>query len=188
MASQKQRKSKYLEVLELLRAQLKAPQSSNSDNLVGEVDVLPSGNPSVFLESEDGVDSSVKEPEISSGSLDVVVAASELIEAVPGASNSELELPQFDCATAQVDLGGEVDAGDVLPDAGDIVASSESSASADEDSDDDESLKFGDLSCPTEESYYFVPAPSESISKRFGRKVSRHDIAFVRGVPRLMSL
>ena len=50
MSSQKQRKSKYLEVLELLRAQLKAPQSSNSDNnlVVGEVDVLPSGN-LVFL-------------------------------------------------------------------------------------------------------------------------------------------
>ena len=87
------------------------------------------------------MDSSVKEPEISSGSLDVVVAASELTEAIPGASYSEHELPQFDCAAAQVDyLGGEVDAGDVLPDAGDIVASSDSSASADEDSDDDDRI------------------------------------------------
>ena len=37
--------------------------------------------------------------------------------------------------------------------------------------------------------YYFAPAPSESVSKRLGpREVSRHDIAFMRGKLRLMSL
>ena len=57
-----------------------------------------------------------------------------------------------------------------------------------EDSEDEDSQKFGDSSCPSEEPYYFAPAPSESFSKRFGREVSRHDIAFIRGKPRLMSL
>jgi hypothetical protein len=54
--SQKQRKSIHLGAPELLRAQLNAPQSSSNSDLVGEVDVCPSGNPSFFVESENGVD------------------------------------------------------------------------------------------------------------------------------------
>lgn len=90
MSSQIQRKSKYLGALELLRAQLPVPPLSISDNSVGGEDVLPSGNPSVFLEAEDGVDFSVKEPKISSGSLNVVVAASDLLDAAR-ASNLQPE-------------------------------------------------------------------------------------------------
>ena len=80
-SSQIQRKSKYLRALEMVRAQMAAPPLSNSDNVVGELDVLPSGNPSVFLESEDGVDVAVKEPETIPGSVHVAVAAGDLLEA-----------------------------------------------------------------------------------------------------------
>ena len=175
MSSQKQRKSKYLGALELLRAQLNAPQSSNSDH-VGEVDELPSGNPSSFFESEDGVDSSVKEPEISSVSLNVVVAAIDLLE-TPRASNLQPE-------PALCDLVG----GEMVPDVGEVICPSESSSSTDEGDDDDESLKFGDSSCSSDEPFYFAKAPSKSFSKRYGSEVSRHDIAFVRGELRLVCL
>jgi hypothetical protein len=53
--------------------------------------------------------------------------------------------------------------------------------------DDEESEKLGGISCPSDQSFYFSPPPSESFSRR-GREVSRHDVAFVRGKPRLMAL
>ena len=64
----------------------------------------------------------------------------------------------------------------------------ESAIGEEEDSEDDEEAqKFGDLSCPSVEPFYFALPPSESFSKR-GREVSRHDVAFMRGKPRLMAL
>ena len=66
--------------------------------------------------------------------------------------------------------------------------SEQSAIGEEEDSEEDEeSQKFGDLSCPSVEPFYFAPPPSESFSKR-GREVSRHDAAFMRGKPRLMAL
>ena len=119
--------------------------------------------------------------------------ASELIIAEP-VSILGLGLSQPDFPVAEVNSGGEAEASNVLADAGFDGATSEPFASVEEDSEDDEefeddeeSQKFGDLSCPSNEPFYFAPAPSESSSKR-GREVSRHDVAFMRGKPRLMSL
>ena len=50
-----------------------------------------------------------------------------------------------------------------MPDVGEIVCPSESSDLTDGyDGDYDESLTFGDSSCPSVEPYYFAKAPSES--------------------------
>jgi hypothetical protein len=172
MSSQIQRKSKYLGVLELLRAQLSVPPLSISDNSVGGEDVLPSGNPSVFLEAEDGVDFSV---------------ASDLLDAAR-ASNLQPEPAVGDCPTVEVVIDGDSVGGEMVPDVGEVVCPSESSASADNGDDADEASKYGDSSCPSEEPYYFAKEASKSFSKKYGSEVSRHDIAFVRGAPRLMSL
>ena len=66
---------------------------------------------------KDGGNSLVKEPEICSGSLNVVVDASELIRADLGASNLGLGLSQLDCAASEVNSGSELEAGNFLPDA-----------------------------------------------------------------------
>ena len=103
-------------------------------------------------------------------------------------SNLGLGLSQPDFSVAELNLGGKAETDNLLADAGIDGAMSEPFASVEEDSEDDEeSQKFGDLSCPSVEPFYFAPAPSESLSKR-GCEVSRHDIAFMRGKPRLMSL
>ena len=70
----------------------------------------------------------------------------------------------------------------------DGAPSGTSAIGEEEDSEDDEeSQKLGDMSCPSDEPFYFAPPPSESFSRR-GREVSRHDVVFVRGKPRLMAL
>ena len=130
-----------------------------------------------------------QEPELGSGSLDIVVDACDLMIAEPELSDLGLGLSQFDCAVTELNSGGEVEASNLLPDACVVVATSEPFASVDEDIEDEEFQRFGGLSCPCEEPYYFAPAPSKSVSKRLGiREVSRHDIAFMRGKPRLMLL
>ena len=159
-----------------------AKDSSSSGSLSGAVEVVPSGNFPVFPESAGGEDAALKAPDISSGSLDVILAASDLLEAVSSAANLEPEPALFDSAAGQLVCDGELASGEMVPDVGEVICSSESSASVDEDEDDDdESLKLGDSSCPSVEPYYFAKAPSKSFSKRFGNEVSRHDIAFVRG-------
>ena len=100
----------------------------------------------------------------------------------------EPESSDVDCAADQIDFDSDLDSGEMVPKVSEIVVPSESSSTANEDDDDDESLKLGDTSCPTEEPYYFSAAPTESVSKRYGREVSRYDIAFVRGAPLLMAL
>ncbi len=171
----------------MLRAQLPVPPLSNSDNSVGGEDVLPSGNPSAFLEAEDGVDFSIKEPEISSGSLNVVVAASDLLDAAR-ASNMQPEPALGDCPTVEVVIDGDSVGGEMVPEVGEVVCLIESFASANDGDDADEASKYGDSSCPSEEPYYFAKEASKSFSKKYGSEVSRHEIAFVRGAPRLMSL
>ena len=160
---------------------------SNSDDLVGGVDVLPIGNQSVFLESEDGVDLAVKEPEINLGSVHVVVAASDLLEA-SSPSNSQLQPALCDCPPVDVVIDVDSGGGEMVPDGGEVICSSESSASADDSDENDEELKDGDSSCFCEEPFYFAKAPSKSFSKKYGVEVSRHGIAFVRGAPRLVCL
>jgi hypothetical protein len=159
------------------------------------VDNYPSGNLSVFLMSEDkrgsglpdGGDQLVKEPEIFPGSPDAVMDASEL-RIADSVVNSGTELSQPDFPVFDVNSGVEAEVG-ILGDAGIAGATSDQSAiGEEEDSEDDEgSQKFGDLSCPSVEPFYFVLPPSESFSKRV-REVSRHDVAFMRGKPRLMAL
>jgi len=135
---------------------------------------MPPGNLSVFPMSEDGGeslvkdggDSLVKEPEICSGSLNVVVDASELIRADPGASNLGLGLSQLDCAASEVNLGSELEAGNFLPDAGVIVAASEPSVSVEEYSEDEESQKFGDSSCAGSVGIVFEALWSQSVPPR----------------------
>ena len=80
-----------------------------------------------------------------------------------------------------------VEASNSLPDVVVDGASREQSAiGEDEESEDDEeSQNFGNLSCPSKNPFYF--APSESFLKR-RREVSRHDVAFIRGKPRLMAM
>jgi hypothetical protein len=82
-----------------------------------------------------------------------------------------------------------VEAIDSMPDVVFNVASREQSVlGEDEDSGDDEgSRKFGDSSCPSKQPFYFAPPPAESVTKRC-REVSRHDVAFIRGKPRLMAM
>jgi hypothetical protein len=81
-------------------------------------------------------------------------------------------LSKPDFPVAEVNSGGEAEASNVLADADFDGATSEPFASVEEDSEDDEeSQKFGDLSCPSNEPFYFAPALSESSSKR-GREVS----------------
>jgi hypothetical protein len=148
-----------------------------------------------------GGDQLVKEPEIFAGSRDVVVDADELKIADPVVNSG----PGF--PVAELTSGGEsevgtllanaepgsfffaVEASNLLPDAGiDGATSDQSAIGEEEDSEDEEeSQKFGDLSCPSVEPFYFALPPSESFSKR-GREVSRHDVAFMRGKPRLMAL
>ncbi len=57
----------------------------------------------------DGGELFVKEPQICSGALDVVVAASELMVADPGSSNFGLGLSLLDCAASEVNSGSEDD-------------------------------------------------------------------------------
>ena len=94
MSLQIQQKSKYLRALEMLRAQLQSAPLSNSDDLDEGVGVLPIGNPLGFSESEDELDLAVKEPEINSGSLHVVVAVSDVLEAF---SSSNWQRPPALC-------------------------------------------------------------------------------------------
>ena len=187
MSSRMQRISKFLAALKILRAQLPNPPLSNSDNLVGGVDVLPAGNLSVFLESENGVDCPVKEPEISSGSLHAVVAVSDLLEA-SNASSLQPEPAFRDCPPVDVVIDVDSAGGEMVADGGEVICPSESSTSADDGDEDDELSKYGDSSCPSEEPFYFAMAPSKSFSKKYAVEVSRHDIAFVHGAPRFMCL
>ena len=168
----------------MVRAQMAAPPLSNSDNVVGELDVLPSGNPSVFLESEDGVDVAVKEPETIPGSVHVAVAAGDLLEA-SSASNSQLQ-PAL-CDRLPVDVVIDIDSGggEMVPDGDEVLCLSDSSASSD---DSDEDVKDGDSTCFCEEPFYSAKEPSKSVSRKYGVEVSRHDIAFVRDASRLMCL
>ena len=102
------RKAVFLEALEILRDSRKIPPSSSS--LVEEVDSLPpAGNSSESL-VPDGGELFVKEPQICSGALDVVVDASEIMDADdPGSSNFGLELSLLDCAASEVNSGSEDD-------------------------------------------------------------------------------
>ena len=201
MASKRERKSSvWLEAQRILRDALKAPQLSI--NLAEGVDhpsagiipvvLVPKDNSGLVL--LDGEDQLVKEPEFSVVSRVGVVDAGELMIADPVVNS-----------VSELDLGGEsgvllvssetgsvvraVEASHVSPDA--VVDGARSDPSAigedDDSEDDEESLWFGDFSCPSVEPFYFALPPSESVSKR-GREVSRHDVAFVRGKPRLMAL
>ena len=194
MASKKEKRNAiWLEAQKLLRESLKVPQLSN--NLAEGVDNYPSGSLSVFLMSEDkkrgsglpdGGDQLVKEPEFFPGSPGAVVDASEL-RIADFVVNSGIELSQPDFPVVDVNSGVEAEVG-ILADAGIDGATSEQSAIGEEEnSEDEESQKFGDLSCPSVEPFYFALPPSESFSKR-GREVSCHDVAFMRGKPRLMAL
>ena len=131
-----------------------------------------------------GVDLAVKEPEINPGSVQVVVAVSNLLEA-SSSSNSQLQPVLCDCPPVDVVIDVDTGGGEMVPDGGEVICSSESSASADDGDEDDEELKDGDSSCFFEEPFYFAKVPSKSFSKM---EVSRHHIAFVRGTPRLMCL
>ena len=129
ISSQIRGKSKYLMALEIVRAQLPAAPLSNSDDLVGGVDVVPIGNPSVLSESEDGVDLAVKEPEIDPGSVHVVVTASDLLEA-SSSSNSQLQPALCECPPVDVVIDVDSGGGEMVPDGSEVTCSSESSASA----------------------------------------------------------
>ena len=113
------------------------------------------------------------------------MATSDLFDAAR-ASNLQPE-PALggDCPTVEVVIDGNSVGGEMVPDVGEVVCPSESSASADDGDDAHEASKYGNSSCPSEEPYYFA---KESFSKKYGSEVSSHDIAFVRGAPRLVSL
>jgi hypothetical protein len=101
-------------------------------------------------------------------------------------SGDELEVGNV---LAGAEVGFLVEASNLLPDVVPDVASREQSElGEDEDSvDDEEPRKFGDASCPSKQPFYFAPPPSESVTKRC-REVSRHDVAFISGKPRLMAM
>ena len=99
--------------------------------------------------------------------------ASDLLDAAR-ASNLQPEPALGDCPTVEVVIDGDSVGGEMVPDVGEVVCPSESSASADDGDDDDESLKYGDSSCPSEEPYYFAKAPSKSFSKKMVMVVRCH--------------
>ena len=63
----------------------------------------------------DGGELFVKEPQVCSGALDVVVDASELMVADPGSSNFGLGSSLLDCTASEVNSGGEAEASNLLP-------------------------------------------------------------------------
>ena len=196
-----------LEAQRILRESLKVPLLS--DNLAVGVDNSSSGIVPVFLMPEDKRgsvlldegDQLVREPDIFPGSRDIDVDAGELriadpvVNSGPGfpvaelTSGGESEVGTLRASSESGSFFLAVEASNLLPDAGIDGATSEQSAIGEEEDseDDEESQRFGDLSCPSVEPFYFALPPSESVSKR-GRKVSRHDVAFVRGKPRFMAL
>ena len=205
MEVKKLRRSVFLDVQKIMRESLRVPPLS--DNLVEDVGNANSGNMPVVVVPEDERgslfleegDQLVVEPDSFSGSRDLEMVGCELrivdpvVDAGSGLPVSELDTNGelgvvlagtavgSACIPAEVsNLLAEVDCGG---------ASREQSAiGEDEDSEDDEgSKRFGDSSCPSEEPFYFAPPPAESLSKR-RREVSRHDVAFMRGKPRLMAL
>ena len=93
------------------------------------------------------------------------MAAIDLLDAVSNAANLEYEPALVDSVSGQLVCDSELAGGERVPDVGE----------------DDESLTFGDSSCPSAQPFYFAKTPSKSYSKKFGSDVSRHDIAFVKG-------
>jgi hypothetical protein len=199
-ASKKERRALvFLEAQRILRDSLKVPLLS--DNSAGDVDNSSSGIVPVFVMPEDKRGSVlldeggqlVREPDNFPGSRDVDVDAGELrivdpvVDLGPGfpvailSTGGELKVGTV---LAGADL--LVEASNSLPDVGFDGSPSEQSAIGEEEdsADDEESQKFGDLSYPSVEPFYFAPPPSS----RRGREVSRHDVAFMRGKPRLMAL
>ena len=110
------------------------------------------------------------------------MAASDLLDAVSNAANLEYEPALFSSVSGQLVCDSDLAGGERVPDVGEVMCPSESSDLTDGyDGDDDESLTFGDSSCPSAQPFYFAKTPSKSYSKKFGSDVSRHDIAFVKG-------
>ena len=192
MASKKERRALMLmEALRIIRDSLKVPLLS--DNLVADMDNCSSGaipvvvmpeakRGSVFL--DEGV-SLVGEPDLFAGDVDVgkgeLRVVDHVVDVGPGfpvpklSSDGELEIGTV---LAGAEVGSfPVEGSNSMPDVVFDVASREQSAiGEDEDSEDDEeSQKFGDLSCPSKDPFNFAP---ESFSKR-RREVSRHDVAFI---------
>ena len=80
----------FLEAMGLLKTISKAKNISSSGGLSGGLEHLTAGDSSVFLESEDEVglvDLPLKAPEITAGAIDVVLAASDIIESGLGVSS-----------------------------------------------------------------------------------------------------
>ena len=98
----------FLEAMGLLKTISKAKNISSSGGLSGGLEHLTAGNSSsVFLESEDGVglvDLPLKAPEITAGAIDVVLAASDIIESGLGVSSADHELSDADCSSVQKDF------------------------------------------------------------------------------------
>ena len=196
----------FMEAQRIIRDSLRVPPLS--DNLVGDVDNSSSGTMPVVVMPEDErgsvfLDEGVQlvvEPDSFPGSRDVDDVDGGELRIVDPVVDAGLGFPVRKLSTdgelgvvlAGADLGSSsfpVEVSNSLPDVVFDGASREQSViGEDEDSEDDEeSKRFGDLSCPSEEPFYFAPPPAESFSKR-RREVSRHDVAFMRGKPRLMAL
>ena len=97
----------FLEAMGLLKTISKAKNISSSGGLSGGLEHLTAGNSSVFLESEDGVglvDLPLKAPEITAGAMDIVLAASDVIESGLGVSSVDLEGWRTDCSYVQKDF------------------------------------------------------------------------------------
>ncbi len=201
MASKRKINAQILrEAQRIIRDSLKVPLLS--ENVVAD-NSCSSGADVVLPEDKRGsviLDEGVVlvgEPDLSADNVDVGKGEASLVDPEvsvgPGfsppnlSSSGELEVGNV---LAGAEVGSfPVEAVNSLPDVVFGVASREQSAfGEDEDSEDDgESRKVGDSSCPSEQPFYFATPPSRSVSKR-RREVSRHDVAFIRGEPRLMAL
>ena len=178
----------------IIQDSLKVPQSSENTVAVSSVSsgalpvvVLPEDKRGLVILDEGVV--LMGEPDLFAGNVDFGKGEASFVDpdinVGPSFSPSKLS-SAGELEVGNVLAGAEVGSLSVeailMPDVVFDVASREQSALGEDDDseDDEESRKLGDLSCPSEQPFYFSAPPSRSVSKR-RREVSRHDVAFVRG-------
>ena len=142
----------------------------HTDNSVGGVDVAPVDTTSVLLEFEDVVKEAVKEPSISSSTVDVVMPASDYNVGASSSPNAQDPQAWWWSAYEVVEAAGDVSPED------------------DRAEDADSQMRGDDSTVYVKDSFYFGLAPSKSRSSKKGALVSRHKIAFIQNEQRLMTL
>ena len=89
------------------------------------------------MESGGGEDTPLRAPETSSGSLEVILSASDLLDAVSNAANLEPERALFNSVSGQLICDSNLAGGERVPDVGEVMCPGESSVLTDEDDEDD---------------------------------------------------